>query len=76
MPAWRMAEPVNFCLNNGEHIAIVGPNGAGKSMLADIITGAHALMPMNPVKYDFAPSKTKMVSDNIKYITFRRFFKV
>ena len=48
MPAWRMAEPVNFCLNDGEHIAIVGPNGAGKSMLADIITGAHALMPMNP----------------------------
>ena len=71
MPAWRMAEPVNFCLNDGEHIAIVGPNGAGKSMLADIITGAHALMPMNPVKYDFAPSKAKMVSDNIKHITFR-----
>ncbi len=71
MPAWRMAQPVDFQLNDGEHIAIVGPNGGGKSMLADIITGAHALMPMNPVRYDFTPSKAKLVSDNIKYITFR-----
>lgn len=71
MPAWRMAAPVDFELLAGEHIAIVGPNGGGKSMLVDIITGAHALLPMNDVKYDFAPSKAKMVSDNIKYMTFR-----
>lgn len=71
MPQWRMAEPVNFELNRGEHIAIVGPNGGGKSMLVDIITGAHALLPMNPVRYDFSPSKAKLVSDNIKYMTFR-----
>lgn len=71
MPAWRMAEPVNFSLRQGEHIAIVGPNGGGKSMLIDIITGAHALLPMNPVHYDFSPRKAKMVSDNIKYMTFR-----
>lgn len=71
MPAWRMAEPVNFSLNKGEHIAIVGPNGGGKSMLVDIITSAHALLPMNPVKYDFTPSMAKLVSDNIKYMTFR-----
>lgn len=71
MPQWRMAEPVNFSLCQGEHIAIVGPNGGGKSMLVDILTGAHALLPMNPVQYDFAPRKAKMVSDNIKYMTFR-----
>ena len=71
MPAWRMAEPVNFSLCQGEHVAIVGPNGGGKSMLVDIITGAHALLPMNPVQYDFSPRKAKMVSDNIKYMTFR-----
>ena len=71
MPQWRMAEPVTFSLCQGEHIAIVGPNGGGKSMLVDIITGAHALLPMNPVRYDFAPRKAKMVSDNIKYMTFR-----
>ena len=71
MPQWRMAKPVYFTLCQGEHIAIVGPNGGGKSMLVDIITGAHALQPMNPVHYDFAPRKAKMVSDNIKYMTFR-----
>lgn len=71
MPAWRMAEPVNFELNEGEHIAIVGPNGGGKSMFVDILTGAHALLPMNPVKYDFSPSIARLVSDNIKTMTFR-----
>lgn len=71
MPQWRMAEPVDFELRRGEHIAIVGPNGGGKSMLVDIITGAHALLPMNPVRYDFSPSKARLVSDNIKQMTFR-----
>ena len=71
MPSWRMAEPVDFELLSDEHIAIVGPNGGGKSMLVDIITGAHALQPMNPVVYDFSPSHATLVSDNIKYITFR-----
>ena len=32
-PEWSMAEPVNFSLEAGEHIAIVGRNGAGKSYL-------------------------------------------
>lgn len=27
MPAWRMAQPVNFTLDEGENMAIVGPNG-------------------------------------------------
>lgn len=71
MPAWRMAEPVTFSLCAGEHIAVVGPNGGGKSMLIDILTGAHALLPMNPVRYDFRPSHATMVSDNIKSMTFR-----
>lgn len=71
MPAWRMAAPVDFTLSAGEHIAIVGPNGGGKSMLVDIITGAHALLPMNPVRYDFRPSRARLVSDNIKHMTFR-----
>lgn len=70
MPKWRMAEPVNFEACDGEHIAIVGPNGGGKSMLAEIIVGSHPLLMKDP-DYDFAPSRHKMVSDNIKYITFR-----
>ena len=70
MPEWRMAQPVNFQLSNGEHIAIVGPNGSGKSMLVDIIIGRHPLLMQEP-QYDFSPSTKPLVSDNIKYITFR-----
>ena len=70
MPKWRMAEPVNFESLDGEHIAIVGPNGGGKSMLADIIVGRHPLLMRDP-EYDFSPSTKTMVSENIRYITFR-----
>ncbi len=70
MPSWRMAEPVNFTTLDGEQLAIVGPNGGGKTMLVNIITGSHPLLMHDP-EYDFAPSTQKLVSDNIKYITFR-----
>ncbi len=64
-PEWSMAEPVDFTLEEREHIAIVGRNGAGKSMFVDIITGRHPAFP-NMVTYGFdAPY------DNIKYISFR-----
>lgn len=69
MPEWNMAEPVNFSLCEGEHIAIVGPNAGGKTMFAEMITGAHPLRFEQPV-YDFSPNKKAYVSDNIKYITF------
>ena len=64
-PDWAMAEPVNFVLDEGEHIAIVGRNGAGKSMLVDMITGRHPSFP-NMVSYGF-----DRPYDNIRYITFR-----
>ena len=70
MPQWRMAEPVDFETLDGEHIAIVGPNGGGKSMLVDIIVERHPLL-MNEPKFDFSPSNKELVSDNIKYITFK-----
>ena len=69
-PLYRFKSPINLDILAGEQVAIVGDNGAGKSMLVDVITGKHALL-MTEVKYDFAPSKAKMVSDNIKYMTFR-----
>ena len=69
-PLYRFKSPINLDILAGEQVAIIGDNGAGKSMLVDVITGKHALL-MTEVKYDFAPSKAKMVSDNIKYMTFR-----
>ena len=70
MPEWRMAQPVDFSLLDGEHIAIVGGNASGKSMFVDIITSAHPLL-MKDVEYDFSPKTSRLASDNIKYITFR-----
>lgn len=39
-------------------------------MFVDIIVGRHPLLMHDP-DYDFSPSQKTMVSDNIKYITFR-----
>lgn len=64
-PEWSMAEPVDFCLDEGEHIAIIGRNGAGKSMLVDIITGRHPAFP-DMVKYAFEEPY-----NNLKHISFR-----
>lgn len=70
MPQWSMAEPVDFELCDGEHIAVIGPNGAGKSMFIDLLTGRHPTV-CDCTKYDFSPSTKPLVSDNIKYITFK-----
>ena len=69
-PLYRMKEPVNLTINEGEQIAIVGPNAGGKSRLVDIITGKYPLL-LNEVRYDFSPSPLKLVSENIKYISFK-----
>lgn len=69
-PDYRMADPVNLAIEAGEQIAIVGDNAAGKSRLVDIITQRYPLL-LNEVHYDFEESTKKLVSENIKYITFR-----
>ena len=69
-PSYRMKEPVNFVMEQGEHIALVGPNGGGKSLLVDILIGRWPLL-MNEVKYHFPSSDAGMVCDHIRYITFR-----
>lgn len=74
-PLYRLAEPVSMQLKSGEQLAIVGENGAGKSLLVDIITGAHPILDNGRgdsyIHYDFHPSQSNMVCDNIKYITFQ-----
>ncbi len=69
-PDRRMAEPVTLTIGEGEQIAIAGGNAAGKSRLVDIITGRFPLL-LNEVRYDFSPSESSLVSDNLKYLTFR-----
>ena len=64
-PEWRLAEPVNFYLDEGESIAIIGRNGSGKSMLVDMITGRHPVFP-DTISYSFTEPY-----NNLKHITFR-----
>ena len=64
-PEWCLAEPVNFQLDEGEHLAIVGRNGGGKSMLVDMITGKHPVAP-DSISYSFTEPY-----NNLKTIAFR-----
>lgn len=70
MPEWQLAKPIDFYLLENEHIAIVGNNASGKSKLVDMITGKHPVFP-DQASYDFGEDAKKLISDNIKYITFR-----
>ena len=69
-PLWRMAEPINLYIERGEQIAIVGDNAAGKSRLVEVLTGHYPLL-LNEVQYDFSECQSPLVSDNLKYISFR-----
>ena len=69
-PAYRLAEPVNFVLHEGEQLAILGPNGSGKTKLVNTIIGRYPLL-MNEVRYDFGEFAHRMVFENIHYMAFR-----
>lgn len=67
---WRLRQPADFELCDGEHIAVVGDNGSGKTLLVDMIRGSHPLTGEGPV-YDFSPSCSTRASENIIYICFK-----
>lgn len=69
-PDYRLAEPVNFVLREGEQLAILGPNGSGKTKLVNTIIGRYPLL-MNEVRYDFGEYNHRMVCENIYYMAFR-----
>ena len=69
-PDYRLAEPVNFVLHEGEQLAILGPNGSGKTKLVNTIIGRYPLL-MNEVHYDFGEYNHRMVFENIHYMAFR-----
>lgn len=66
----HFAAPLSLLLRKGEHLAIVGPNGAGKSLLVDVLLGRYPLC-KGSLEYDFSPSRSQRVYENVKYITFR-----
>ena len=69
-PDYRLAEPVNFVLHEGEQLAILGPNGSGKTKLVNTLIGRYPLL-MNEVRYDFGEHSHRMVCENIHYMAFR-----
>ena len=70
-PDHRMPEPVTLDIYEGEQVAILGPNGSGKTRLVEILTGRWPLLYGNEVKYDFGEANSRLVSENIKVMTFR-----
>ena len=69
-PLVRLAQPVTTEILSDEHVAIVGPNGGGKSLLVDTLLGKYPLRE-GSLHYDFSPSCTQTIYDNVKYIAFR-----
>ncbi len=69
-PDHRMKEPLKLSVCEGEQLAIVGDNAAGKSRLVDILTSRYPLLGCD-VTYDLSLTPDHLVSDNIRYITFR-----
>ena len=69
-PLVRLAKSITSTIGANEHIAIVGPNGGGKSLFVDTLIGKYPLRE-GTIEYDFSPSATQTVYDNVKYIAFR-----
>lgn len=69
-PLVRLASPVSVSIPADEHIAIVGANGSGKSLLVDMLISKFPLRE-GELSYDFSPSSSTMIYENIKYIAFR-----
>ena len=70
-PQVRLQAPASIDLLDGEHLAVVGSNAGGKSLLVDLLTGRYPLLRGEAIRYDFRPSATTTVYENIRHLTFK-----
>ncbi len=66
-PNRRFAEPINFTLESGEHLALIGLNGSGKSTLIETFCSRMHLKE-GSCEFGFGGG---YCSDNLRHITFR-----
>ena len=66
---FQFKAPINLEMKKNEQWIVYGRNGSGKTCLVDVIRGAYRLK-CGSVVYDFRPSTSTRVSDNIHCVTF------
>lgn len=66
---FHFKEPIDLEMKKGEQWVVYGANGSGKSCLIETLRGAYRLKQGN-ISYDFSPSFSTRVSDNIHCVTF------
>ncbi|MCQ2057408.1 MAG: ATP-binding cassette domain-containing protein, partial [Bacteroidaceae bacterium] len=65
-PEYRLAEPVNICIEGGQQVAVCGPNGAGKTLLVNILLRQYPLLDKREAEYGDG-----IHGIDIRHITFR-----
>ena len=68
-PLVRLAAPITQRFSRRTHCNCRA-NGGGKSLFVDTLIGKYPLRE-GTLQYDFSPSATQTVYDNVKYIAFR-----
>lgn len=66
----RFSHPLNINILKGENVAVVGANGSGKSIFVKTLLGYYPLRE-GSVEYNFSPSVSNAVYENVQSITFR-----
>jgi molybdate transport system ATP-binding protein len=67
--SFQFKVPISLEMKKDEQWIVYGPNGSGKTCLVDTLRGAYRLK-HGSVVYDFSPSTSTRVSDNIHCVTF------
>ena len=66
---YRFNQPISLRMYDDENWIIYGTNGSGKTYLIKTILSSYILS-QGKINYDFTPSPTTRISNNILYLTF------